>query len=100
MDSLAILLGWPSLITALLLAAAGAWFRKPIPIWAGLVLTLPMALYVSGSPAYPFVGIFPVLALAVSALTCRGPGRWPSVGGVAVYAVFLAALAYLVLRQP
>ncbi len=100
MDRLALLLGWPSLIAALLLAAAGAWFRSPVPIWVGLVLTLPMAFYVSGSPAYPFVGIFPVLALAASALACRRPSRWPGLAGVAVYAIFLAALACVVVRQP
>lgn len=100
MDRIAILLGWPSLIAALALAAAGAWYRKPIPIWTGIVLTLPMAFYVSGSPAYPFAGVVPVLALVVSALTCGGRSRWPGFTGVGVYAVFLAALAYLVITQP
>jgi hypothetical protein len=95
-DIIAILAGWPSLITALLLAVSGVWFRKPALVWIGIVLTLPVAYYISGSPAYPFVGIAPVLALAVAALTCRAPKRWPGIAGVSVYAAFLAALAWVV----
>jgi hypothetical protein len=91
-------MGWPSLIAALLLVSAGAWFRKPAPIWIGLVLILPMALYVSGSPAYPFAGIIPVVALVVAAVTCRLPNRWPSLAGVGVYAVSLGGLAYIVVK--
>jgi len=96
-DVVAILLGWPSLISALTLASAGAWFRKPAAIWAGLVLILPLAIYVSGSPAYPFIGIAPVVGLVVAAVTCRLPNRWPSLAGVGVYATFLVWLAYVVI---
>lgn len=93
-------MGWPSLIAALLLASAGAWFRKAVPIWLGLVLVLPMALYLSGSPAYPLAGVVPVAALTLAGVTCRLPGRWPSFTGVGVYLAFLLALAYLVTGQP
>ena len=100
MDTIAILLGWPSLVAALLLAAAGTWFRKPAVVWVGVVLTLPMALYVSGSPAYPFAGVFPVLALALSAVTCQAELRWPSYAGVGLYAAFGEALGCVVIGQP
>ena len=96
-DIIAILLGWPSLVAALLLAATGTRTRRPGLIWGGIVLTLPVAFYVSGSPAYPFIGVAPVLALTVTALTCRSSRRWPAVAGVVVYATFLAALAWVVL---
>lgn len=99
-DSVAILMGWPSLIAALLLSTLGAWLGKPALIWTAVVLIVPVALYLSGSPAYPFVGIVPVLALAIAALTCRKPGKWPGFAGVGVYAIFLAALAYIVINQP
>jgi hypothetical protein len=95
-DIVAMLMGWPSLVAALILASAGAWFRKPAAIWVGLVLTLPVAFYVSGSPAYPFVGVAPVAALVMAAVTCRLPSRWPSLAGVGIYTMFLAGLAYLV----
>ena len=100
MDTLAILFGWPSLAAALLLAAAGTWLRKPAAVWVGLVLTLPLAFYVSGSPAYPFLGVIPVLALAFSAVMCRAERRWPSYTGIGIYAAFVAALAYVVVGQP
>lgn len=99
MENIAILTGWPSLIAALLLASAGAWLRRPLAIWIGLVLILPVTFYLSGSPAYPFAGIVPVGGLAVAAVTCRLPNRWPSITGVGVYGVFLAGLAHLVLSQ-
>ena len=92
-------MGWPSLIAALMLASAGTWLRKPAPIWIGLVLILPVALYLSGSPAYPFAGIAPIAALVLAAVTCRLPGRWPSLAGVGVYLVFLLALAYVATDQ-
>lgn len=95
-DLIAILMGWPSLLAALLLAAAGSRLGRPALIWTGIVLTLPMALYLSGSPRFPLVGIAPVLALTVAALTCRAPNRWPAIAGVSAYAAFLAALAYIV----
>ena len=97
-DIVAILMGWPSLIASLVLASAGAWFRKPAAVWVGLVLILPLAIYVSGSPAYPFTGVVPVIGLVVTAVTCRLPNRWPSLAGVSVYAAFLAWLAFLVVE--
>jgi predicted membrane channel-forming protein YqfA (hemolysin III family) len=62
-DIVAILMGWPSLIAALLLSATGTWLGKPALVWTAVVLIVPMAFYLSGSPAYPFVGTVPVLAL-------------------------------------
>ena len=93
-------MGWPSLIAALLLSASGTWLGKPALVWTAVVFIVPVALYLSASPAYPFVGIVPLLALVIAALTCRKPGKWPGIAGVAVYAAFLAALAYIVTNQP
>jgi hypothetical protein len=100
MDAIAILMGWPSLGTALLLSIAGAWSRKPVWIWIGVVLVIPMALYVSAMPAFPFVGVIPLFALVVAALTCRKTPRWPSLAGISVYAMFMLALAFIVINQP
>jgi predicted membrane channel-forming protein YqfA (hemolysin III family) len=97
-DIVAILMGWPSLIAALLLSASGTWLGKPALVWASVVLIVPVAFYLSGSPAYPFVGVIPVLALVASALTCRMVHRWPGFVGVGIYAFFLAGLAYLVIE--
>ena len=100
MDLIAILMGWPALITALVLSAFGAWFGKPALIWVGVVLVAPMAIYLSGSPGYRFVGAIPLLGLVASALSCRMRRKWPSAAGVVVYALFLAYLAYIVINQP
>lgn len=99
MDAIAFLLGWPALIAALLLAASGFWYRRAVLVWPAVVLVAPMALYLSGSPAYPLAGAVPLGALVLSALTCRGPRRWPSLAGVGIYAVFLGWLAYLVVAS-
>lgn len=87
------------MIAALMFASAGAWFKKPAAVWVGLLLILPMLLYVSGSPAYTFVGIAPAAGLMLAAVTCRLPSRWPSLAGVGVYGIFLAGLAYVVVSQ-
>lgn len=100
MDAIAILLGWPSLGSALILATAGVWTRKPVLIWIGVILVIPMALYLSASPAYPFAGLIPLAALVVAARTCRKNARWQSLVGISVYGVFLAALAFIVITEP
>lgn len=99
MDVIAILMGWPSLGSALLLSGAGAWLQKPALVWIGVALTIPMALYLSASPAYPFVGLVPLVALVIAAVTCRTIPRWRSMGAVAVYGAFLLALAFLVVNE-
>jgi predicted membrane channel-forming protein YqfA (hemolysin III family) len=98
-DIVAILMGWPSLIAALLLSATGTWLGKPVLVWTAVVLIVPMAFYLSGSPAYPFVGIVPVIALVMSALTCRKPGSWLRFAGIGIYLTFIAALAFVVIFQ-
>jgi len=100
MDVIAILMGWPSLGTALLLSIAGVWSRRIVWIWIAVVLVIPMALYVSATPAYPFVGFIPLIALVVAAMTCRMTSRWPSLAGISVYSVFLLALALIVINEP
>jgi hypothetical protein len=100
MDAIAILMGWPSLGTALLLSIAGVWSRRPVWIWIGVVLAIPMALYVSLSPAYRFIGFIPLIALVVAALTCQKTARWPSLAGISVYTLFVLALAFIVINQP
>jgi len=100
MKTIAILMGWPSLVSALLLASAGVWSGKPVLIWIGAILIVPIALYLSASPAYPLVGLIPVGALVAAALTCRRPATWQSLVGVGVYSLFLLVLAAIVIDQP
>lgn len=97
MEALALLLGWPSLLLAAGLAGYGVWRRKPIPVWLAILFSAPVAFYVSGSPAAPFVGFLPIAALAVTALTCRHRNRWPAGASLGVYYSCVMALAALVL---
>ena len=83
----------------MLLSTAGVWSRKPYLVWIGAILIIPIALYLSAAPAYPFVGFVPLVALVVAALTCRKTARWQSWTGISVYSVFLFALAFIVLNQ-
>lgn len=94
------MIGWPFLVSALLLAAAGIWIRKPAFLWVAVVLSLPVALYISATPRFPFVGFLPLAALVAAALTVRRRSRLAGIAGVAIYAAFLAALAQLVLNEP
>lgn len=100
MDMIAFLMGWPSLITALFLAMAGGWRRRPAFIWIAVVLTLPMACYLFGSPRFFLAGLIPLAALAVAALTCRRKTRWPVISAIAAYALLLGVLALVVLSAP
>jgi hypothetical protein len=100
MHIIAILMGWPSLAAALLLSAAGVWSRKPVLIWIGVILSLPMALYISATPRFPLVGFIPLVALVVAALTCRRNARWPTLTGIAIYSAFIVALAFAVFFEP
>ena len=99
MDSVAILLGWPSLGLALLLALIGVRRVKPWLIWLSVALTAPVALYLSAAPAYPFIGVLPLCALTLAALTCRRDEKWPAQLGIGSFAAFLIALGILVVTQ-
>lgn len=87
------------MIMALVLALAGNLLRRPYLAWVGVVLTLPMGLYLSGSPAYPLSGLIPVSALGIAAGRCRDTQRWQAYTGIVIYALFLVALASLVLNE-
>ena len=99
MDSIAILLGWPSLIAALILAAIGSIYRSPVWLIVATALTLPMSLYLAATPAMPIIGLAPSAALAVTAYRCRTSPRWHSAIGVAIYSGFLFWLALLVVAD-
>jgi hypothetical protein len=99
MDIIAILLGWPSVISALLFSAAGVWLRKSALIWTGVGLSLPMAAYLSAAPAFPFAGLLALLSLVGAALANGRGLRWQSGLGVMIYAGFLFALGYLVFYE-
>lgn len=99
MDLIGALFGWPSLLAALGLGIHGVWRRRPAALWGATVLSAPVAFYVSGSPALPFVGIVPLGALVVAASTCRRRALWPAALALGVYAGCLVVLGYVVIAD-
>ena len=93
------LLGWPSLAIALCLAVIGTWLARPLMFWIALVLSAPVALYVSATLLLPFVGIIPMGALVIAARTCRNESRRLTFVSVGIYMACVAALAYLVITD-
>ena len=100
MNFISILLGWPSLILALIMAIIGVARRKPGLLWIALLLNVPMAFYILGSPLYWFAAAAPVVGLSVSAIFARSTHRWPALGGVGLYSAYVFALAGLVFVSP
>jgi hypothetical protein len=96
MDIVGVFLGWPSLALAAGLAGLGAWRRKPMPVWLAILFSAPTAFYISGSPAVPLIGLLPLAALTVTALTCSMGVRWPTWLSLGFYYSCLLALAGLV----
>ncbi|MDA1074146.1 MAG: hypothetical protein O3A63_05205 [Proteobacteria bacterium] len=93
------LIGWPFLTSALGLAVLGTWRRIPTLLWISLLLSTPVGLYIAAAPDMPLVGLVPVAALGLAALTCRNESRRPAVVFVSVYGACLGVLAYVVLNQ-
>ena len=91
-----ILLGWPSLIGALLLSAGGVRYQKVALVWLALALTLPMSFYLLGATEAQWLGALPIIALLIAAVACHNQWTWLSWGGVAVYGVFVTGLALVV----
>lgn len=91
------LLGWPSLIVALGIAVVGVWRRSPSMLWVATVLSLPVALYVSGTPALPLIGVVPVGALIAAGLTCHRQNRMLATLAVGIFAACLGALGFIVI---
>lgn len=96
MNLIPLLLGWPSLILALILAVTGVAKEKSYLIWIGLVLNLPMALYIFGSPLYWYAAAAPIVGLSLAALSVHNKWRWPALLGVGLYSAYVFALATLV----
>ena len=73
------------------------WRRSSLPV-GGAILTLPAALYLSGTPRFQFVGFVPVACLLLAAYTV--PWKRVRIGWVflAATAVFWIVLVSIVLN--
>lgn len=94
-----ILVGWPAIVTALLLAAAGLIWKRSWFLLAAAALFLLPAVYLSGYPAVGWLSLLLPACLIASALAVR-MRRLP-LGWLLASPVYLASawLAILVISQ-
>lgn len=61
-----IIFGYPALLTAIILGAAGIYFKKPLLVVLGSVISTPPSIYLGGTPSFRYVGfglpIFQILS--------------------------------------
>jgi hypothetical protein len=90
------LIGWPAIVAAMLLSAAGIrYLRWRWPIIAAIAIT-PVSLYLAGTPRFAGIALLaPGLLLGV-ALALRASRIGLAWGLLAVVVGFFACLAFLV----
>ncbi|MBT7953143.1 MAG: hypothetical protein HN764_16055 [Gammaproteobacteria bacterium] len=54
---ISILLGWPAILIAFLIAILGILRRKPLALIAPVILVLPIALYLFGAPKVSWLAL-------------------------------------------
>ncbi len=72
-----VVVGWPAIIAANVLAIWGVLERRWAPLLAAAVVGLPFALYLTATPRFRLAGSVVALSLVVAALLVRqGQPRW------------------------
>ena len=66
-----LLLGWPAIFVAVVLAAASAYKKKPALAIIGAILILPISFYFVGSPGIGWPGALPITLLVILAIWLR-----------------------------
>ena len=67
----AVLLGWPAIIVAVGLAAAGIYRNKPLWLVAAAILAAPVSFYIAGSPRYGWLAALMSPMLIVASVLVR-----------------------------
>jgi len=95
-----VLLGWPALGLALVLAVSGLLRRREVPLYLAAVCILPASVYLMGSPHFRWVAfLMPYLVLG-SGLAVRYRRVVFSWLLVVPPIAFYAMMAFLVLKAP
>lgn len=95
MDWIQVLFGWPGILSALILVAAGLFARNVLVAIIGALLSLPFSFYLAATPDLRFIGLVPFLALALSTFALARKRRARAWGLFAIAALFTASVAFL-----
>ena len=98
-DSWAMLLGWPAILCAMGLAAAGIVRGKTWPLVVSIVLVLPVSLYLSGTPRLNWIGILGPALFVLCALAIRRDQKAVAWVSLVSLAIGFGWLAIVVLTQ-
>jgi len=95
----ALLFGWPALIVALLLSAAGIIRNKPIWLGVAAVVVIPFSFYLAGSPRFGWMGLAMPLFLVGAAISVRFCKVWLAWSLLAPFTAISSWLAFVVISQ-
>ena len=93
-----VLLGWPAIIAAVLLGAAGIRYSRGSWLVIAAILVTPVSLYLAGTPRFAGLALLAPGLLAGAALAVRGSRvglAWGLLAAVAGFFVWLAAIAWV-----
>ncbi len=93
------LLFWPAVAIGLLAASLGLVWRRASLLVAAGVLVLPASLYLTATPRFRYVGLFPVAFHLIAAQAIWRERVWIGVALVVVVGAFFGWLAWIVVTQ-
>lgn len=94
-----LVVGWPGIISSIILAIIGVYSRKPVWIIIAAILAIPNAIYLTGSPAIGRAGLLIPAAFLGSAIASRYKRQWLAWVLLFPQLVFYRWLAYTVVTQ-
>ncbi len=93
------LLFWPAVAIGLLAASLGLVWRRASLLVAAAVLVLQASLYLTATPRFRYVGLFPVAFHLIAAQAVRRERVWIGVALVAMVGAFFGWLAWIVVTE-
>lgn len=94
------LLGWPTLLVALVLSGFGMFLNRPWNLYTAAILILPVSLYLAATPRFAFVALLAPLAFLLAGLAIKRNKINLAVVMVLPVVLFFSWLAMIVLQEP
>ena len=91
--------GWPAILTALVMAVAGAASRKIPLLLVGAIVIMPFSIYLGETPRFEVVGFFMPMLFLGSAYALRQGLRWVAWSLLLPYVGVIGWFASVVLQQ-
>ena len=100
MDSLVILLGWPSVAASLVLLAIGLAKTRWQYVAIATIMALPFLLYLAATPRFSVIA--PMVAVCCLASVLAAWRKRPTLAAALFlpFLLFASFVAFLVMRQP